>query len=85
MSKRLENAVKMETITTWIIRAVLFVALVLLIKGAFVAAGIAALFAYLTDKVRISYENKIYHYLAMGEGRPIVINPRAIMPNEITK
>lgn len=85
MSKRLENAAKLEKAAMWIIRATLFVVLILFIKGAFVAAGVGMIFAYLVNKVRISYENKIDHYLAIGEGRPVVMNPRTIMPQERTK
>lgn len=85
MSKRLENAAKLEKAAMWIIRATLFVVLILFIKGAFVVAGVGMIFAYLVNKVRISYENKIDHYLAIGEGRPVVMNPRTIMPQERTK
>lgn len=85
MSKRLENAAKLEKAAMWIVRIALMVVVILLIKGAFIAAGIGALIVYAVNKVRESYENKIDHYLAIGEGRPVVMNPRTIMPQERTK
>ena len=85
MSKRLDNAARMETIAMWIIRTTLFVVMILFIKGTFIVASVGMIFAYLVNKVRIYYENKIDYYLAIGEGRPVVMNPRTIMSQKRTK
>ena len=85
MSKRLGNAAKLEKAAMWIVRIALMVVVILLIKGAFIVAGIGALIVYAVNKVRISYENKIDHHLVIGEGRPVVMNPRTIMPQKRTK
>ena len=82
MSKRLENAVKLDRTTRCLFRIVLVVSILLFIKGAFVAAIIGGVVAIAINKLNTSYENKVAHYLAIGDGRPQVFNPRTVMPQE---
>ena len=82
MSKRLENVVRLEAVARWVFRVIIVVTILLLVKGAFIAAGVGGVMAYAINKLNKVYENKIPHYLAIGEGRPVVMNPRTIMPQE---
>lgn len=82
MSKRLENVVKLEVITRWLFRVVVVVMILLFIKGAFIAVIIGGGLAFAINKLNGVYENQVAHYLAIGEGRPQVFNPRTVMPQE---
>ena len=82
MSKRLENVVRLESVTRWVFRVIVVVMILLFIKGAFIAVIIGGMIAFAINKLNTSYEDRVAHYLAIGDGRPQVLNPRTVLPQE---